>query len=192
MPMLMTEETGATGATEILKTEHQNIKDLFRKFDETASDRQKKSIGDAAIREIETQACLAVEVFYPAVRRQVGERQRIVQAKASHEVARLLIKELKGLSAGEQYNARFDLLKSSVTQQMDEEEAELIPRVEKSDLDLELLGKEMFQMKSRITQNDKKAFLRKTGAITLGVVAAAGVVAWLVSGKSPFKNKDRD
>lgn len=180
MPTFTTEEIGAT---EILKKEHQNIKDLFRQFDDAVSNRQKKSIGDAALREIEAQTCLAEDVFYPAVRRQVGERQRVMQALAGHDVTKLLVKELRALPAGEQYNGRFDLLKSNVLQLIDNEESELMPRVEQSQIDLERLGKEMLQVKTRITQNGRKAFFRKTGAVTLGLVAI-GAVAW-------FMNKER-
>lgn len=185
MPMLTTEEFGAT---EILKQEHQRIKDLFRQFEDAASDRQKKTIGDAALREIEAQTCLSEEVFYPAVRRQLGERQRVVQAEAAHEVAKVLIKELKGLSAGEHYNARFDLLKTNVRQQIEEAESELLPRVEKSDIDLEQLGRDMLELKVRLAQSDTRMILRRTGVAALSLVAV-GAVAWFVSSRNSFRDR---
>src|SRR5579885_1421021 len=96
--------------TDVLRAECQRIKELFRQFDDASSDRQKKSIGDEALRRVEMYVILEEEVFYPAVRRVVGERQRVVKGLAAHQVAKLLIRELKTLSAGEHFNARFGLL----------------------------------------------------------------------------------
>ncbi len=137
-------------ATDVLRKEHQSIKDLFRQFDDASSDRQKKSVGDSASGRIETYTTLEEELFYPAVRRHVGERQRVVQALAALQVAKLLMKELKGLNGGEHYNARFNLLKDNIIQHIDEAEAEILPRVEKSDVDLQQLARQMFELKGRV------------------------------------------
>ena len=165
--------------TDFLRNEHQTIKDFFRQFDDAASDRQKKSIGDACLRQIDSHIILKEDVFYPAVRRSIGERQRVVQALAALQVAKLLIKELKSLSGGEHYNARFELLKENIIQHFDEENVEMIPLVEKSEMDLEQLGDRMIEMKSRATPFAADRFNAKTvGAVAAGA-AVIGVAAWL-------------
>jgi ElaB/YqjD/DUF883 family membrane-anchored ribosome-binding protein len=180
--MLMTEETGAIA---VLKNQHQTIKDLFRQFEDAATDRQKKSIGDAALREVEALTHQAEEIFYPAVRR-LGERKGVVRAQAAHAIAKLIIKELKLLAAGEHFNTRFEVLMSNVRHQIDEVEAELVPLIEKSEVDLEQLGSEMIELKGRIASRNRNAMLRKSGAIALGV-AAVGALAYYFSTR-----KDRD
>jgi hypothetical protein len=168
-------------ATDVLRNEHQIIKDMFRQFDDATSDRQKKSIGDDCLRQIEGHVVMKEELFYPAVRRYVGERQRVVQALAALQVAKLLIKELKGLPGGEHYNARFNLLKENIIQHVDEELSELLPRVEKSDLDLQQLGQQMLVLKNRVTPSRFRNVNRQTVAAVAAGAAAVGIAAYLVN-----------
>ncbi|HEX4047552.1 MAG TPA: hemerythrin domain-containing protein [Elusimicrobiota bacterium] len=168
-------------ATDVLRKEHQIIKDLFRQFEDATSDRQKKAIGDECLRQIETHTVLKEELFYPAVRRHVGERQRVVQALAALQVAKLLIKELKSLPGGEHYNARFNLLKENILQQIDEENAEMLPRVEKSDVDLQQLAQQMITLKNRVTPSRYRNVDGRTIAAVAAGATVIGVAAWLVS-----------
>lgn len=173
-------------ATDVLRKEHQSIKDLFRQFEDATSDRQKKSFGDACLRAIETYTVLQEELFYPAVRRHVGERQRVVSALASLQVAKLLVKELKGLSGGEHYNARFNLLKENIVQHIDEAEAEILPRVEKSDVDLQQMGQRMIELKNRVKPSMMGKIDPKTAAYVAGGAAVVGLAAFLIS---RFRNR---
>lgn len=52
-----------------------------------------------------------------------------------------LIEELKSRSAGEQDNARFSLLKDNLKQHFESVDAEIFPRVDRSSLDVEQLGR---------------------------------------------------
>ena len=179
----------AIAATDVLRQEHQSIKDLMRQFEDATTDRQKKSIGDAALRLIEVYTMLQEELFYPAVRRSVGERQRVVQALAALQVAKLLIKELKSLSGGEHYNARFNILKENIVQHVDEAEREILPRVEKSAMDLQQLAQQMFELKGRVKQ---RLYQRINGRTVAAVAAGAtvlGVAAFLVN---QYRNSRRD
>ena len=168
-------------ATDVLRNEHQIIKDMFRQFDDATSDRQKKSIGDDCLRQIETHVVVKEELFYPAVRRYVGERQRVVQALAALQVAKLLIKELKSIPGGEHYNARFDLLKENIIQHIDEENAEMLPLVEKSDMDLPQLGQQMLVLKDRVTPSRFRNIKGQTVAGVAAGAAVIGIVAYLVN-----------
>jgi hypothetical protein len=168
---------GAT-VTDVLRNEHQTIKDLFRRFDDAASDRQKKSVGDDSLRRIDNHIMLKEELFYPAVRRHVGERQRVVQALAALQVAKLLIKELRSLSSGEHYNARFNLLKENILQHLDEETSEMLPRIEKSEADLEQVAQRMIEMKRRVESARNGTVDGRTAAAVAAGAIAIGVAAW--------------
>jgi hypothetical protein len=176
-------------ATDVLRNEHQIIKDQFRQFDDATSDRQKKNIGDECLRQIEAHVVMKEELFYPAVRRYVGERQRVVQALAALQVAKLLIKELKGLPGGEHYNARFNLLKENIIQHIDEENAEMLPRVEKSDVDLQQLAQQMLVLKNRVTPSRFRNVNGQTVAAVAAGAVAIGVAAYLVN---VFRNPRRN
>lgn len=181
MQSMLTKEVG--GACDILIKEQQRIKDYFRRYEEAESDRQKKTIGDECLRAIDVVIALEEELFYPAVRRSIGERQRVVQALAANQVAKLLIKELKTLPGGEQYNARFALLKENLTQHFESEDAEIFPRVDRSSMDLDRLGGEMLQFKARLVHDQSTGFSRQgIVAVAAGVAAigtAIGTALWL-------------
>jgi hemerythrin-like domain-containing protein len=168
-------------ATDVLKDEHQIIKDLFRRFDDAMTDRQKKSVGDDCLRQVETHVVMKEELFYPAVRRYVGERQRVVQALAALQVAKLLIKELKSLPGGEHYNARFELLKENIIQHIEEENGEMLPLVEKSNMDLQQLGQQMLVLKDRVTPSRFRNINSQTVAGVAAGAAVIGIVAYLVN-----------
>jgi len=175
-------------AADVLRDENQSIKDQFRKFDDATSDRQKKSIGDECLRQIEGHVVMKEELFYPAVRRYVGERQRVVQALAALQVAKLLIKELKSLPGGEHYNARFNLLKDNIIQHIDEENAEMLPRLEKSDLDLEQLAQRMIVLKNLATPSRFRNVNGKTVAAVAAGATVIGIAAYLAN---RFRNERR-
>lgn len=165
------------GAVELLQKEHEVIKGLFRQFEDATSDRQKKTIGDTCLRAIETYIAMKEDIFYPAVRRHLGERRLIVHALAAHQVAKLLINELKDMASGERYVARFAVLKENVLQLIDEEENEMLPRVEKFELDHHDVAVEMLRHKSRVAPFGYSFGSRKI-ATTLAVAAAVGAVVW--------------
>lgn len=170
----------SAGACGVLIEEQQSIKSLFRKFDEAEGDSQKKSIGDACLRAIEVTIALEEEVLYPSVRRTLGERQRVVQALASNQVSKLLVKELKAMPAGEQYNARFTLLKDNVAQHFDTVGAEIFPKVDESSIDAEQFGKELLTFKGRFMRTMPATYNKKrVAAVAAGVLAVAGAV-WLM------------
>ncbi|MFI5348466.1 MAG: hemerythrin domain-containing protein [Elusimicrobiota bacterium] len=168
-------------ATDVLRQEHQSIKDLMRQFEDATTDRQKKSIGDAALRLIEVYTMLQEELFYPAVRRSVGERQRVVQALAALQVAKLLIKELKGLSGGEHYNARFNILKENIVQHVDEAERDILPRLENAKMDLQQLAQQMIELKGRVKQRLSQRFDGRTFAAVAAGATVIGVAAFLIN-----------
>lgn len=170
----------SAGACGMLIEEQQSIKSQFRKFDEAEIDAQKKSIGDACVRALEVTIALEEEVLYPSVRRTLGERQRVVQALASNQVSKLLMKELKAMPAGEQYNARFTLLKDNVVQHFETVSAEIFPKLDESSIDAEQFGKELLVFKGRFMRSMPSSYSKKrVAAIAAGIVAVAGAV-WLM------------
>lgn len=178
--MQIMSRTEGAGACGVLIDEQQSIKSLFRKFDEAESDGQKKSIGDSCLRAIEMTIALEEEVLYPSVRRTLGERQRVVQALASNQVSKLLIKELKTMPAGENYNARFTLLKDNIVQHFETVDAEIFPKLEDSSIDPEQFDRELVAFKGRFLRTLPSAYnTKRVATVAAGVVAVAGVL-WLM------------
>ncbi len=174
----------AAGATTVLIDEQQGIKEYFRKIEEVETDRQKKAVGDQCLRALEVLIAMEEEIFYPSVRRTLGERQRVVQGLASNQVTKLLMKELKSLPAGEVYNTRFDLLKDNIVHHFETIGAEMFPRVDQSAIDGEKLGQDLISFKSRYSSMLPGSYNSRRFAALAAGIAAVGVGVWFMRRRS--------
>jgi hemerythrin superfamily protein len=175
----MTLIAGGT-AVEVLTRDHDVIRDLFEEVEGSETDLRKKLVGDRCMREIEAHSQLERKVFYPAVRRDLGEHELVAQALAEHDAAQRLINEMKELPAGGRYNVRFRALREIILPHFEEEEASLLPLVAKSDMDIEQLGEQLVAKKSLIAPSRG---LAADGGVNIAAVAAvvgvAGAAFWL-------------
>jgi hemerythrin-like domain-containing protein len=146
----------AVGAGEMLRTDHQKVKELFRKYAELG-DRAHKSkleIAEKVFKELEVHSRLEEEIFYPAAREvaeeQVGEV--VAEGYEEHHVVDILIQELRGLNVeDEAFDAKFKVLMENVEHHIQEEEEEMLPAAERKLRDrLEALGEEMRTRKEEL------------------------------------------
>ncbi|HEY7166057.1 MAG TPA: hemerythrin domain-containing protein [Candidatus Binatia bacterium] len=141
--------------TEMLREDHEKVKDLFERFEE-ADEGEKQEIVTTAIRELEVHTALEEEVFYPAAREaleQSGEdADTISEALEEHHVVKLVIAELKKMRPkDEQYDAKFTVMSENVKHHIEEEENELFPKLE-GQLDDEDLAEQMMTRKEELQQ----------------------------------------
>src|SRR6476646_10139306 len=94
-------------AISILLKDHDNVKDLFDKFEKAKSMAEKEKIIATAVTELKIHAVIEEETFYPAVRAHVG-KDLMNEADEEHHVARVLIAELdRGNRADDHRHAKF-------------------------------------------------------------------------------------
>ena len=68
-----------------------------------------------------------------------------------HASAKQLIGEIENMKPGDElYDAKVKVLQEQVLHHVEEEEGELFPQVEASELDLEALGKKMAERKAAL------------------------------------------
>jgi hemerythrin superfamily protein len=73
------------------------------------------------------------------------------QAEAEHHSAKALIAQIQRMDAADaQYDATVMQLQEAVEQHVQEEEGELFPRVQGSELDLQLLGEQRAQRRDEV------------------------------------------
>jgi hypothetical protein len=140
------EEGGACG---VLISEHRRIEDHVRRFREAEGARRRKAEGDECLGAVELVLALEEQLFFPAARRILGERRAETRVQAAGRAARLRIAELRGLPAGEAYDARFIELAEGLSRHFAEERAAILPRAIGSSLDAERLGGEMTEFRAR-------------------------------------------
>jgi hypothetical protein len=84
------------------------------------------------------------EIFYPAARAATGDDDLLDEAVVEHAGAKHLIEEIESMEIGDDlYDAKIRVLGEQIKHHVKEEEEELFPEVERSDIDLKAVGKEL-------------------------------------------------
>ena len=150
-------------AIEMLKEDHRKVKELFEEFEHAQQDQVKERIVENTLHELEIHAALEEEIFYPAAEEQIGEKESIDEAREEHHVVKLLIGELKKMSADDdRYDAKYTVLAESVKHHIEEEESELFPKLE-GRLDAEEVGAEMETRKEQLQERSHKRSAKAKG-----------------------------
>ena len=132
-------------ATQMIRQDHKKVEGLFKKFEQTKGADAKRRIAENAMTELEVHASLEEEVFYPAVEKEVEDASSMVsEARGEHQTVKQLIAELKRMEdTDEEFESQFSELMENVQHHVEEEQNEMLPKVEESGLDLQSLGDQM-------------------------------------------------
>ena len=145
-------------ATQLIKRDHKKVEGLFDKFNNAKTPDAKKKVCEQVIQELEVHTKLEEEIFYPAVRKHIGEEDMLEEAKQEHQEAKQIIAELKkGGMDDEEFESKFAELVEGVQHHVQEEEGEMLPKVEQSEMDLQEYGDEMTQRKSELMKQNSKS-----------------------------------
>jgi hemerythrin superfamily protein len=144
-------------ATQMLRQDHKKVEGLFKKFDQAKGIDAKKRFATQAINELHVHAQVEEEIFYPAVEKAIDESELVDEAKQEHQEAKSMMAQLQkmqgqGNGAGDEFEAKFAELVEAVQHHVQEEEGEMFPKVEDSELDLAELGSEMAERKKELMQ----------------------------------------
>ena len=147
---------GVTDATDLLKQDHEKVKKLFKEFEGADDEMIKKEIAGQAIKELQIHSLIEEEFFYPALQ-QMGEvKELVLEANEEHHVAKILIKELEEMDAGnEHFDAKFMVLAEAVRHHIKEEESELLPFAKKHKIGADIAEK-MKQRKEELESDPNR------------------------------------
>jgi hemerythrin superfamily protein len=142
-------------AIAMLKDDHQKVKELFDKFEESKNSASQAKIATDAIQELKVHATVEEELFYPAVRQQIDDEDGIMpEADEEHHVAKVLVAELENMTGDEEHwEAKFMVLAESVRHHIKEEEGQMFPKARKTDIDFVALGTQMSELKKRLIRD---------------------------------------
>lgn len=140
-------------AIAILLKDHDRVKDLFDRFEKAKSSGEKEKIIASALMELKIHAIVEEEIFYPAVRKHVGN-DVMNEADEEHHVARVLIAELDQDDRSDDHrHAKFTVLSENVRHHIGEEESEVLPKAKDLKLDFEALGRKILERKARLQKD---------------------------------------
>jgi hemerythrin superfamily protein len=138
-------------AIDILEADHREVEDFFEKYEDLEDASDKQELADQICTALQAHTQIEEEIFYPAARDAIENPELIEEALVEHASAKKLIGEIESMKPGEElYDAKVKVLQEQVLHHVEEEESELFPQVEASELDLEALGKKMAERKTAL------------------------------------------
>jgi hemerythrin superfamily protein len=144
-------------ATQMLRQDHRKVEALFNKFEQGKTIDAKKAVAKQAMNELEVHAQVEEDIFYPAVKKALESSELVDEAKKEHQEAKSLISQLKRAGGqddgeGNDFESMFSELMQAIKHHVEEEEGEMFPQVEDSELDLAALGALMMKRKQQLTK----------------------------------------
>jgi Hemerythrin HHE cation binding domain len=143
-------------AVQMIRQDHKKVEGLFKKFDQAKNHSAKKRIADQVVQELEVHTTLEEEIFYPAVRKELGDEEMIDEDEKEHQQAKDIIQELKTMDGeDEQLEEKFSELVECIKHHVEEEQGEMLPKAEEGEMDLAHYGKQMSERKKELTGKSK-------------------------------------
>ena len=126
---------------EMLLEDHKKVQTLFNDFNKSEDEAARQNIVNKVCAELTVHAQVEEEIFYPAVREAIDNVDLMDKAMVEHAAAKYLVHELETMQASDAlYKAKFTVLGEYVNHHIEEEQAQIFPKVKKAKIDLEALN----------------------------------------------------
>jgi hemerythrin superfamily protein len=136
---------GEPDAISVLKEDHRRIEELFVRFENSRNPEERQELMMGAILELQIHGLVEDELFYPALREFVDFNGTDL-SEAEHQEMNELMAALFQLDAGHpSFLSKARELVTKVRNHIDYEEAQVLPRLKASEIDLKHLGRGMMQ-----------------------------------------------
>lgn len=150
-------EMGSVSALDLLEEDHQQVDGFFDEYETLEDVGEKERMALKICLALTVHAQIEEEIFYPAAREAIERAELIDEAIVEHASAKQLIAEIEEMDANDElYDAKVKVLGEQVRHHVEEEEDELFPQIESSELDLEALGKKMAERKAALLKETTK------------------------------------
>ncbi|HEY5957148.1 MAG TPA: hemerythrin domain-containing protein [Polyangiaceae bacterium] len=146
----------AMNALELLKQQHDQVKELFAQFESTDDPEEKDDLVQELSDNLAAHAAIEEKIFYPAAYGG-STKELLSEAVEEHLAAKRIIADLLDLSSeDESFDAKVKVLKEQIEHHVKEEEQQLFPKVrQKLNADkLEALGEQMEDLFEQELEDD--------------------------------------
>jgi hemerythrin superfamily protein len=145
------EQSAPNDALELLHADHQQVEDLFSKFEKARGGDRKERIAAQICAELKAHTQIEEEIFYPAARKALKDGDLLDEALVEHGSAKALIEQIESADADEPlFDAKVKVLSEYIKHHVSEEENELFPKLRKADIDLVALCDTLTEAKSAL------------------------------------------
>lgn len=148
-------KTPANDAIKLLTADHNEVKALFKQYDELveaeAGDDEKLEIATTICQMLTVHAQIEEEIFYPAAREVLEEQDLVDEADVEHASAKDLIAQIEASDpSDDHYDAKVKVLGEYIDHHVKEEQNELFKEVKKAGLDTAAVGEQLLARKEEL------------------------------------------
>jgi len=139
-------------ALELLKQDHENVKQLFREAEEAQDPKRRKELFDQIETELEIHTHIEETVFYPAMEQHEELKDLVAEARDEHEEVKELLEDMESMAPeDEDFESSLQDLIENVEHHAEEEEQEMFPKARQvvGDKALEDLGRQLEAAKGK-------------------------------------------
>lgn len=138
-------------ATTLLRADHKLVSGLFADYDKARSPVRKQELVAQICTELTVHAQVEEEIFYPAFKEALKDKELVPEATVEHATLKELIAQVEGVEPdGEMFDAKIKVLSEYVKHHVKEEQNEMFPKAESSNLDMIELGAALTQRKAEL------------------------------------------
>lgn len=134
-----------------LRADHKLVSGLFDEYESARSTSGAKNIVNKISTGLGVQTQLEEQIFYPAVKQALKDKERVAQANVEHASVKDLIAQVKGSeSDGAIYDAKSKVTGEFVKHHVKEQQNQMFPKVKNTRLDMFALGAQMTTRKQEL------------------------------------------
>jgi hemerythrin-like domain-containing protein len=122
-------------ACDLLDADHRAVKKMFKEYEELSGSKargvaqKKMELAQQICQELTVHTQIEEEIFYPAVREAIKDKDLIAEANVEHQSAKELISQIRGMmEPDEMFDAKVKVLGEYIDHHVKEEKNEIFPK----------------------------------------------------------------
>ena len=128
-------------AIALLRADHKKVSALYEQYENTRSAAKKKALVATICLELSVHAKVEEEIFYPAVKAALKDKELIPEAQVEHASLKELIAQVRDKEPdGEMFDAKIKVMSEYTKHHVKEEQNEMFPKAKATRLDMNELG----------------------------------------------------
>jgi len=144
-------KTKVVDAIKLLKQDHREVEGYFEDYEEAKDADAKAALSAKICLALKVHTQIEEELFYPSARRATGDDDLLDEAVVEHQGAKQLIAEIEAMNPDDDlYDAKVRVLGENVKHHVEEEEKKLFPETQKTELDVDSLGRQLAARKAEL------------------------------------------
>src|SRR3954470_11505554 len=141
-------------AIALLRADHKRVSELFEQYESTRSAAKKKTLVATICQELSVHAQIEEEIFYPAVKAALKDKELVPEAQVEHQSLKDLIAQVKDKEPdGEMFDAKIKVMSEYTKHHVKEEQNEMLPKAKNTRLDMKELGERIAARKEELMAN---------------------------------------